>query len=154
MKNEIRIETQINAPANTVWSILTDFSRYPDWNPLIPSIDANLSVGSPVSFTLRAHGLDLPVIGAEITNVARGEDFRWAGPANEMLAQAVRLEHYFTVQALGPDSCRFIHGEFATGLLADLVFQLLQTAEGGYKDMNLALKNRAEAEYRKNKQSA
>ena len=35
---QISTEIEINAPVETVWSILTDFDKYPDWNPFVKSV--------------------------------------------------------------------------------------------------------------------
>ena len=32
----------IGASADTVWDVLTDFERYPEWNPSLPSISGEL----------------------------------------------------------------------------------------------------------------
>ena len=40
---ELFTMTEIEAPAERVWHILTDFARYPEWNPFIRCIE-----GEPV----------------------------------------------------------------------------------------------------------
>ena len=42
---KVRTEIEIEAPANIVWQILTDFERYDEWNPFIRLIDGRLKVG-------------------------------------------------------------------------------------------------------------
>jgi uncharacterized membrane protein len=32
---EIHTEIEINAPAEKVWRVLTDFAAYPEWNPFV-----------------------------------------------------------------------------------------------------------------------
>src|SRR5208337_3854746 len=32
---EIHTEIEINAPAEKVWKVLTDFAAYPEWNPFV-----------------------------------------------------------------------------------------------------------------------
>ena len=38
MAKEIKTEILINATPEKVWSILTSFDNYPNWNPFIKSI--------------------------------------------------------------------------------------------------------------------
>jgi uncharacterized protein YndB with AHSA1/START domain len=38
MSKEINTEILINATPKKVWSILTNFAEYPNWNPFIKSI--------------------------------------------------------------------------------------------------------------------
>ena len=39
---------KINAPAEVVWRVLTDFERYPDWNPFTVRAKSTLRIGEPV----------------------------------------------------------------------------------------------------------
>ena len=45
---EIYSEIEINAPANVVWDIITDFDNYPEWNPFIMEISGNQIVGKQI----------------------------------------------------------------------------------------------------------
>ena len=53
MEKEIVTEIEINAPPSRVWQILTDFEKYPAWNPFIkkisgvPAINEKLEVHMP-----------------------------------------------------------------------------------------------------------
>ena len=48
----IHTEIDIDAPADRVWAILTDFASYPSWNPMIPRLSGQLSVGARLDFKL------------------------------------------------------------------------------------------------------
>ncbi len=41
-------EIIINAPVETVWEVLVDFSHYGDWNTFCPSCEAELAIDSPI----------------------------------------------------------------------------------------------------------
>lgn len=41
----ISTEIEINAPAETVWTIFTDFDKYPEWNPFIKSVEGEVKQG-------------------------------------------------------------------------------------------------------------
>ena len=43
--------TEIDAPAEVVWQIITDFERYPEWNPFITELHGPVHEGA----RLRAH---------------------------------------------------------------------------------------------------
>nr|WP_319373964.1 SRPBCC family protein [uncultured Methanobacterium sp.] len=43
---EIYTEIEINASASTVWDILTDFDKFPKWNPFMKKISGNLQEGA------------------------------------------------------------------------------------------------------------
>ena len=38
VEKEIVREIEINAPPSRVWQVLTDFEKYPTWNPFIKKI--------------------------------------------------------------------------------------------------------------------
>lgn len=42
------VEIDINAPADAVWSILTDAGSYPLWNSTIVSLEGSIDVGSTI----------------------------------------------------------------------------------------------------------
>ncbi|WP_280401733.1 SRPBCC domain-containing protein [Nocardia carnea] len=44
---------EVAAPAEVVWSVLTDFDRYREWNPFIDRCRAELAVGAPIDMRVR-----------------------------------------------------------------------------------------------------
>ena len=42
---EISNQVMINAPVDQVWNVLTDFDRFPEWNPVIRRVEGRLAVG-------------------------------------------------------------------------------------------------------------
>ncbi|MGZ4891826.1 MAG: SRPBCC family protein, partial [Halobacteriota archaeon] len=49
----IRAEIEINASAERVWHILTDFAAFPQWNPFIRQISGELTVGGKLDVFLQ-----------------------------------------------------------------------------------------------------
>ena len=43
---EISTEIVINAPAENVWTVLTDCECYPEWNPFIPDAKGDVREGA------------------------------------------------------------------------------------------------------------
>lgn len=39
---------EIEAPPEAVWSVVTDFARYPEWNPFTVRVEAQLQLGARV----------------------------------------------------------------------------------------------------------
>jgi uncharacterized protein YndB with AHSA1/START domain len=46
------VTVEIDAPASLVWSVLTDYARYPEWNPYTVRVDTTLEVGSVIDLHL------------------------------------------------------------------------------------------------------
>ena len=49
---EIRTEIEIAAPLTKVWSILTDFDNWKEWNPIVDQASGAASPGSKLSMTM------------------------------------------------------------------------------------------------------
>ena len=48
MAKEIKTEILINATPEKIWSILTNFENYSNWNPFIKSIKGEVKVGNKI----------------------------------------------------------------------------------------------------------
>ena len=53
MAKEIKTEILINASPTKVWSILTDFDNYPNWNPFIKSIIGNVKIENKITTRIK-----------------------------------------------------------------------------------------------------
>lgn len=139
----IRTATSVDAPADTVWGVLTDFERYPEWNPFLVSVETRLVAGAPVAMRVRLGGREL-ALDARMLAVAPGREFRWAGPIARWKGVVFRGEHFFGVEPGGPASCRFLHGEDFGGVSLPLLGGWMQrTLVPAYHAMNQALARRA-----------
>ena len=49
---EIKTEIEINASAEKVWQVLTDFAHFHDWNPFIREIIGTVSEGSKLEISI------------------------------------------------------------------------------------------------------
>src|SRR5216117_3531780 len=97
---ELRTDIEIDAPVERVWEVLTDFDRFPDWNPFIRRIRGDAQVGSRLDVFLGAsatRGMRCRLLVAE---VVRDRDLRWLGPLG--LPRLFDGEHIFRIEPLGP----------------------------------------------------
>jgi hypothetical protein len=49
----IEHDLTVAAPAATVWSVIVDLDRYPEWNPFVVACRSTLAVGSPIAMRVR-----------------------------------------------------------------------------------------------------
>lgn len=56
MKRELITSIEVNAPANIVWRVLTDFGKYPQWNPFIRSISGAAKQDAKLKIYLQPPG--------------------------------------------------------------------------------------------------
>jgi uncharacterized protein YndB with AHSA1/START domain len=53
---ELHSEIEINAPAERVWEVLTDFASYPKWNPFITRISGEPTTGERLEVRIEPPG--------------------------------------------------------------------------------------------------
>jgi len=49
MATSYHVSRRINATADRVWEVLTDTSRYPDWNRAVVSIEGTIGLGNTIA---------------------------------------------------------------------------------------------------------
>lgn len=138
---ELRTEIEIDATAERVWAVLTDFDRFPEWNPFIRRIHGNAQVGSRLDVLLGASGTRAmrfrPIVKAVIPN----RELRWLGRLG--LPRLFDGEHIFQIEPLGPMRSRFVQRERFRGLFVPLLARSLnRDARRGFEEMNRALRVR------------
>lgn len=144
MSRMLHTEIVIDAPAEDVWSILTEFTAYPDWNPFIREISGDLEAGSRLEVELAPPGGRAMTMRPTVRDVQPGRVFRWLGRVG--LPGLFDGEHSFRIEPLGPQQVRFVHSEQFSGVLVPLVMALIgNSTKKGFEAMNQALKERAEA---------
>ncbi len=140
----LRTEIQITASPEAVWEVLTDFSAFTEWNPLILEARGELEEGSRIAVTLKA-GEGRPFrVRPRLLRVSAHRELRWLGRVG--LPGIFDGEHIFRIEP-GPDGTgtRFIHMENFRGILVPLLWKKLDSeTRAGFEAMNQALKERVE----------
>jgi hypothetical protein len=137
-------EIEIEASAERVWEILTDFDAFPTWNPFIRSLRGTLEPGGRLEAVLQP-GDSRPMTFRPTLLVAdEARELRWLG---RVLAPGLfDGEHRFAIEPIGEGRVRFVQSERFGGLLLPLMRGSLERdAMRGFEEMNAALKVRAEA---------
>lgn len=140
----IRTDITINAPIETVWECFMDFSQYSQWNPFIRSLNGEPIVGGRLEVVIQPEGQKAMAMKPVLLQNDQNKEFRWKGSLG--IPGLFDGEHYFTVEKLGADTTRFIQGEKFSGILVRPIMAMVGNATlAGFKAMNQALKQRAEA---------
>jgi hypothetical protein len=142
MKKDIRTEIEINASAEKVWQILSDFENFPKWNPFVikvlgqPKVDEILEIEVQLPESRKMKFTPL------VLNAEPNRELRWVG---NLPTNAFRGEHFYQIEPLRENKVRFIHGEHFSGWMVRLIWALFgKSTEKGYRLMNEALKKEAE----------
>lgn len=75
-----RIETQINAPREVVWQLISDFSTYPQWNPFTPQVIGKCAAGEYVKVFVQLKGKPF-WMPRQVTKAEPNRHFEWEGRA-------------------------------------------------------------------------
>jgi hypothetical protein len=141
-----RIEThlEIEAPPSSVWAVLADTARYPEWNPFVTSIDGELDRGARLRVRLRTPKGRGMTLRPTVLVAEPGHELRWLGRLG--LPRLFDGEHQFVLEALsGGTRTRFVQAETFRGVLVPLLGRVLDDTEDGFVAMNEALRDRVRA---------
>jgi hypothetical protein len=140
----LRTEIEIDATPAEVWAVLTDFERYPDWNPFVRSLEGRLEVGTRLRVHIEPEGGTAFRVKPVVREAEPERAFAWLG--HLLVPGLFDGEHRFRIEPLSNGrSVRFVHEEEFRGLLVPLLWKKLDTeTRRGFEQMNAALKARVE----------
>jgi hypothetical protein len=140
--SDIHTEIEIDAPADTVWSVLTDFKAYPEWNPYT-RIEGEAEVGERLRVSPGPEAGRAPTFRPRVL-VADGRELRWLG---HLLAPGLfDGEHVFVVEELSEGRSKLTQSEEFSGLLVRPIMRFVgEDTEANFRGVNGALAARAEA---------
>ncbi len=145
--NPLRSAVEIDAPAQHVWEVLTDWGAFPAWNPFILRAEGQPVVGRRIRIRLRVGGRVLRlrplIMRVDAPTPDSPGQLRWL--ATTGLPGIFDVDRRFLVEPLGPDRCRLEQYERGSGLLAPLLMAMLgKPILDGYHAHERALAARAE----------
>jgi hypothetical protein len=140
---EVRTELEIARPAAYVWRILADFPRYSEWNPFITEIASDGIVGNKLAVHLSLPDGRDHRIRPRLVRFEQNRELRWRG--HLLFPGLFDGEHFFRVEELDGERCRFVQGENFSGILVPYARETVNKAARGFGLMNLALQRRAES---------
>ncbi|HEX4852590.1 SRPBCC domain-containing protein [Arenimonas sp.] len=134
---------EIEAPAATVWQVLTDFAAYGQWNPFVPECRCELKPGGAIEMQVQL--MAKPQFQREfVREVQPGQGFSYSmKPAPLGLLSSFRSHR---IEPLGPTRCRYTSHFELRGPMRHLVLALFRGAlEKGFAGMSAGVKQRAES---------
>ncbi len=137
--SHLRTEILIEASPATVWTILADTARYPEWNPFIRQVTGPLLPGARIRTVIQPLGKRAMTFRPTILRAEPGQELRWLGRL--VLPGLFDGEHVFRLLPEG-QATRLVHEETFRGLLARFVDP--ESFRTSFEALNLALKRRAE----------
>jgi hypothetical protein len=144
MPYEIKTHIAINATPARVWEVLTDFPRYPDWNPFVLEVKGSVRQNATIRYRFEMPRGVRIWTPATVLTFAPERELRFS--ANFLSRAVFRGDHYFAIQPNDRNGVVFHHGEVISGLLFPIVRLVLQNfGPPQFHALNGALKQRSEA---------
>jgi S-(hydroxymethyl)glutathione synthase len=134
---------EIAASPQTVWSVIDDIARYPEWNPIVPRLQGRTTVGELLSGELVIPDMPTPPLTPTVTRIVAGREFRWKSviPGD----QGFSAEHIFIIEPDG-DGTKLTHREVFDGPAAPHLAEPIRLLVApAYRNFDVQLKTRAEA---------
>src|SRR5258708_31194264 len=97
---------QVDASADWIWALITNFAGYADWNRLVPTIRGEPKLNARLKVRLAPAGRRPISLTARVLVAARNRELRWS--ARTRLPGLLRLEHGFRIEQRA-GSCRLHH---------------------------------------------
>jgi hypothetical protein len=133
----------VEAPVATVWQVVTDLARYPEWNPFVVACRSTLVPGDPI--TMRVRLFDAFAITQTETLFEHEPGARLCYGLRGAFGGALASERCHVVTALGATRTRYESRFGLVGPLAPVVSKLLgRRLERGFLRMTDAIVRRAE----------
>lgn len=134
-----QIAINIRADASKIWAILTDGSRWLDWNPTVTKIEGTITPGARLKvYTKLSPGRAFPVKVAEFVP---NERMVWKGGMPLGLFKGVRT---YTLKPVEGGQTEFAMSEVFSGLMAPLITKSIPDLQPSFVEFANALKKRAE----------
>ena len=140
---ELHTQIEIEAPAEQVWQVLTDFAAYPEWNPFIRRVNGRPEVDEQLVVRMRPSGTKGMTFRPTVLKVEPNRQLRWLG--HLLVPGLFDGEHIFEIEEVDEDRVLFTQREIFRGLLVPLLARSLdRDTQRGFEEMNRALRERAE----------
>ena len=140
---ELHSQIEIEASAERVWQVLTDFAAYPEWNPFIRRVNGRPELEEQLVVRMRPSGTRGLTFRPTVMRVEPNRQLRWLG--HLIVPGLFDGEHIFEIEELDRDRVLFIQREVFNGLLVPLLARSLdRDTQRGFEEMNRALRERIE----------
>jgi len=143
MKKTLETSIKINASPQTVWSVMDDLDRYPEWNALVPEFSGRTTVGEVLTGTIVLNNIPPFALTPTLLRVVGARELRWITLAGGM---GVSGEHYFILTPTADGGTELFHNEIFDHEAIEMIWPAIKDSTlSVYLQMNEALKARAEA---------
>jgi hypothetical protein len=131
-------EIEINASPEKVWAILTDASKYPEWDPEMIRLDGKIALNEKITANTKLSDRAFPVT---VTEFVPNKQMTWTGGMPLGLFTGVRV---FKLEPTGKGIIFKLREDYS-GLLTPIFGRTLPDLNKVFREFAAALKKRAES---------
>jgi hypothetical protein len=133
----------VDSTPEKIWSVLTNFKEYENWNPFMIKIIGDAKLGSKIEVQIQTVKGKKRTYKPIITKFEINKELRWKGKS--LLPGIFDGERIFIIEKSAHNKVSFLHKEIFKGLGVKLIGSKLdEDLRESFKKMNIALKTRAE----------
>lgn len=141
-KWKVYTEIEINAPIDSVWSVLTDFEKMPSWSSRFQGIDGVFKNGEAITAKFKSDPEKDELTTYQHNIIVNDYSFGWQG---DVFALGMRDAHYYQLVELEANKTLMIQSDQSnsgmTWLLGKTVSKIMLE---GYNTFNTELKSTVE----------
>ncbi len=133
------VTIKIKADAETIWSILTDGSKYAEWNEAVEKVEGDISLGQRIKVYAKVSpGRAFPVT---VVGFAPGKEMIWLGGMPLGVFKGIRT---FTLVDERNGIVEFGMHEVFSGIMSPLILRLMPDLTESFAQFAAGLKRKAE----------
>ena len=136
----IHTSVDIKASRQDTWKTLTDFQKYPQWNPFVRKLKGDVVPGQVIQVQIQPEGGNPMDFKPTVLQYEENRILEWEG--HLLMPGIFTGKHSFILEEIGPNETRLIQKENFQGIL--IPFFSFEGTENGFKSMNRKLKKRVE----------
>jgi len=140
MAKEIKTEILIHTTPDKVWTILTNFENYPNWNPFIKSVIGEVKVGKKITVRIEPPKEKGMTFKPTVLIYEANKELRWIGRL--LFPGLFDGEHKFELIDNGNGTITFRQSEKFKGIF--VWFLNVENTKKGFEEMNGKLKELSE----------
>ena len=135
-------EIRIDAPPAEVWAVLSDLSRWHEWNPFIREAAGEARAGERLTLRMFPPNGKPMTFRPKVLAAEPGRELRWLG--HLLIPGLFDGEHVFALSGDGGGTT-LVQSENFKGILLPLLAGTLKSTELSFEALNAALKERVES---------
>lgn len=143
MQRAVEHRIGVQAPAEIVWEVVSEFETWTHWNPLYRRAEGQMKIGTALVLEQHLPGEPPRVIQPVVQDWVPYEQLHWRSSRVGGLVTAIR---YFEIENMGPANSTFSNGELFMGMLVRFVSrEERRKLKAAFTTMGEAVRDRAEA---------